>query len=71
MQIATQRAEAIRKAVQELKLKYEDHTLSDITISLGVAAFPDHGTTPVALLHAADQALYDAKYRGRDRVASA
>src|SRR6267378_3435705 len=71
MQIATQRAEAIRKAVQELKLKYEDQTLSDITISLGVAAFPDHGTTPVALLHAADQALYDAKYRGRDRVASA
>ena len=71
MQIATQRAEAIRKAVQELKLKYEDHTLSDITISLGVAAFPDHGTTPVALLHAADQALYDAKYRGRDRVESA
>jgi len=71
MQIATQRAEAIRKAVQELKLKYEDHALSAITISLGVAAFPDHGTTPAALLHAADQALYDAKYRGRDRVASA
>jgi diguanylate cyclase (GGDEF)-like protein len=71
MQIATQRAEAIRKAVQELKLKYEDHTLDAITISLGVAAFPDHGTTPEALLHAADQALYDAKYRGRDRVASA
>ncbi len=71
MQIATQRAEAIRKAVQELKLKYEDHTLSAITISLGVAAFPDHGTTPAALLHAADQALYDAKYRGRDRVESA
>ncbi len=71
MQIATQRAEAIRKAVQELKLKYEDHTLSAITISLGVAAFPAHGTTPAALLHAADQALYDAKYRGRDRVESA
>ncbi len=71
MQIATQRAENIRRAVQELKLKYEDRTLSAITISLGVAAFPDHGTTPAALLHAADQALYDAKYRGRDRVESA
>jgi diguanylate cyclase (GGDEF)-like protein len=70
-QIATQRAEAIRKAVQELKLKYEDHTLNSITISLGVAAFPEHGTTPEALLRAADQALYAAKYRGRDRVASA
>jgi diguanylate cyclase (GGDEF)-like protein len=71
MQIATQRAENIRRAVQELKLKYEEHTLAAITISLGVAAFPDHGTTPAALLHAADQAMYDAKYRGRDRVASA
>jgi diguanylate cyclase (GGDEF)-like protein len=71
MQIATQRAESIRKAVQELKLKYEDQTLNAITVSLGVAAFPDHGTTPAALLHAADQALYDAKYRGRDRVESA
>ncbi len=71
MQIATQRAEAIRLAIQELKLKYEDQTLSAITASLGVAAFPDHGTTPAALLHAADQALYDAKYRGRDRVESA
>jgi diguanylate cyclase (GGDEF)-like protein len=71
MQIATQRAENIRRAVQELKLKYEEHTLAAITISLGVAAFPDHGTTPAALLHAADQALYDAKYRGRDRVESA
>ncbi len=71
MQTATQRAENIRRAVQELKLKYEDQTLSSITISLGVAAFPDHGITPAALLHAADQALYDAKYRGRDRVESA
>ncbi len=64
-------AENIRRAVQELKLKYEDHSLNAVTISLGVAAFPDHGTTPAALLHAADQALYDAKYRGRDRVESA
>jgi len=71
IQIATQRAEAIRKAVQELTLKYEDHTLSAVTVSLGVAAFPEHGTTPEALVRAADQALYDAKYQGRDRVASA
>ena len=71
MPIAAQRAEDIRKAVQELKLTYEDHDLSGITISLGVAAYPDHGATPDALIRAADQALYEAKYRGRDRVASA
>jgi len=71
MPIAAQRAEDIRKAVQQLKLKYEDQDLSGITVSLGVAAYPDHGATPDALIRAADQALYEAKYRGRDRVASA
>jgi diguanylate cyclase (GGDEF)-like protein len=68
MQIAAQRAEDLRKAVHELELKYEDHNLNSVTISLGVAAFPDHGATPNALIRAADQALYSAKFRGRDRV---
>jgi diguanylate cyclase (GGDEF)-like protein len=71
MQIAAPRAENIRAGVHELKLKYDGHNLGAITISLGVAAFPEHGTTPDALIRAADQALYDAKSRGRDRVASA
>src|SRR6266581_826318 len=46
MQIAAQRAENIRGGVHELKLKYDAHSLGSITISLGVAAFPEHGTTP-------------------------
>jgi diguanylate cyclase (GGDEF)-like protein len=71
MQIATQRAEDIRKAVHQLRLKYDDHNLSAITISLGVAAFPEHGSAPEALIRAADRALYDAKERGRDRVIAA
>jgi len=71
MQIAAQRAENIRGGVHDLRLKYDGHNLGSITISLGVAAFPEHGTTPDALVRAADQALYDAKSRGRDRVASA
>ena len=71
MQIAAQRAENIRGGVHDLRLKYDGHNLGAITISLGVAAFPEHGTTPDALVRAADQALYDAKSRGRDRVASA
>jgi diguanylate cyclase (GGDEF)-like protein len=71
MQIAAQRAENIRGGVHDLRLKYDGHNLGAVTISLGVAAFPEHGTTPDALIRAADQALYDAKSRGRDRVASA
>ena len=40
-------------------------------MSIGVACFPQHATTPEELLRAADEALYEAKLHGRDRVVSA
>jgi diguanylate cyclase (GGDEF)-like protein len=39
-----------------------------ITLSAGVAAFPDHGGDGADLVRAADAALYLAKASGRDRV---
>jgi diguanylate cyclase (GGDEF)-like protein len=42
-----------------------------ITISLGVASCPDDGDAPQAVLRAADEALYEAKDRGRNRVVGA
>ena len=42
-----------------------------LTVSIGVACFPQHATTPEELLRAADEALYEAKLQGRDRVVSA
>lgn len=39
-----------------------------VSVSLGVALGPEHGTTPTALLEAADQAMYAAKRDGRDRI---
>jgi diguanylate cyclase (GGDEF)-like protein/putative nucleotidyltransferase with HDIG domain len=38
-----------------------------LTLSFGIAAFPEHGRTPELLLEAADQALYSAKALGRNR----
>ncbi|MFO7171424.1 MAG: GGDEF domain-containing protein [Bacillota bacterium] len=38
-----------------------------VTLSAGVAAFPDHGTTPRQLLEAADRALRRAKSRGKNQ----
>jgi two-component system cell cycle response regulator len=38
-----------------------------LTFSLGVASFPDHGTSVDAVIEAADQALYAAKALGRNR----
>jgi diguanylate cyclase (GGDEF)-like protein/putative nucleotidyltransferase with HDIG domain len=40
-----------------------------LTVSFGVAAYPNHGATGDQLLVAADQALYVAKELGRDRTA--
>jgi diguanylate cyclase (GGDEF)-like protein len=44
-----------------------------VTVSVGVAVFPEHGSTGTAVLQAADDALYAAKADGRDtcRVAGA
>jgi two-component system, cell cycle response regulator len=39
----------------------------DVTVSIGVAVFPEHGATGSAVLQAADDALYAAKAAGRDR----
>ncbi len=42
-----------------------------VTVSAGVAAFPDQGTTRDELVRAADNGLYAAKQAGRNRVCSA
>jgi diguanylate cyclase (GGDEF)-like protein len=69
--IAVQRAEDIRKALREMSLTYENKPVGPITASFGAATYPEHGRTVEALFRAADEALYDAKRAGRDRVVSA
>lgn len=41
-----------------------------ITISIGVASFPDDGRDPIQLVEMADSALYRAKRNGRNQVCS-
>jgi len=61
-------AERIRVAVHEQKIKAYDATLA-ISISIGVAAFPDDAMQMEELLDKSDWALYRAKKSGRNRVA--
>jgi diguanylate cyclase (GGDEF)-like protein len=63
-----QRAEQIRAAVKQLALTYRGQALGPVTLSLGIALFPRHGTTGERLVRVADQALYRAKTMGRDCV---
>ena len=60
-------AERMRKAVESLPVHVAGEEIP-ITISLGVACYPEGVITKEALFAAADRALYDAKSAGRNCV---
>jgi diguanylate cyclase (GGDEF)-like protein len=62
-------AEKVRAAVASYPFRFAgSQPLERVSISGGVAAYPAHALDSRALLHAADEALYEAKRQGRDRV---
>ena len=64
---AVERAHMLREAVEVLRVRTGSGELS-VTLSCGAAAFPLHAQEPQDLLDCADQALYEAKKGGRNRV---
>lgn len=61
-------AERIRKNVKSLPpMKVKKSPRAYVTISLGVAAFPEDGRTVEELINNADTALYQAKSLGKDK----
>ncbi|MBT8155450.1 sensor domain-containing diguanylate cyclase [Epibacterium ulvae] len=68
---ALARAEALRRRVENIKVRYGEKTLPRVTISIGVSNYPAQGTLPQFLLRSADEALYEAKALGRNRVVMA
>ncbi|MCT7951517.1 diguanylate cyclase [Ancylothrix sp. C2] len=68
LEVARQRAEHLRQSVKHLNVKQRGQFLGSITLSLGVACFPEHGANSSAVLGSADAALYRAKKEGRDKV---
>jgi diguanylate cyclase (GGDEF)-like protein/PAS domain S-box-containing protein len=65
---ATARAERILAVVRGLHVTHDDKTLGSITVSIGLAMYPQNGETVNALVQSADKALYTAKGAGRDRL---
>ena len=62
------RMEQMRSDAKKLRILHGGKPLGLITISAGIAAFPDQGSSPKQLMIAADAALYQAKKAGRDCV---
>lgn len=60
-------AERIRQEIEKMVIPGEQGPVR-VTLSLGVAVFPEHGKDKEQLISRADQALYRAKEQGRNRV---
>lgn len=63
-----ERMERIRIFVKDLKIQYGEQMMGMITLSVGIAQAPDHGTTENELLRAADRAMYTAKQAGGNHI---
>jgi len=73
-------AERVRAAIEEHAFSStrhgaaaaspEENRTLRITISIGVAAYPDDARDPIELIELADTALYHAKQSGRNRVSA-
>ncbi|MFZ5875718.1 MAG: diguanylate cyclase [Nitrospirota bacterium] len=62
-------AERIREMIQNQSLSIAKGSATSVTVSIGVASLPGGAAaTPTVLIEAADQALYEAKRQGRNRV---
>ncbi len=62
------RMDQLRNAFKQVHAHSNGQSFGNLSVSLGIAIFPEHGLTAEALLRSADTALYRAKSEGRDRA---
>jgi diguanylate cyclase (GGDEF)-like protein len=67
--------EGARAVAERMRQVVAEHTFplaatGSITVSLGIATFPQDASDPIGLIRASDRALYAAKKGGRNRVES-
>jgi diguanylate cyclase (GGDEF)-like protein len=66
--VAERLGEAVRRSPVLVASAHSDEPMRiPMTVSIGIAVYPDHGTTGSSVLEAADNALYAAKTGGRDQ----
>lgn len=62
------RAQALQQSIRKMTIMYGGQCIGPLTVSIGVAVFPEAGNTGEQIVKAADEALYQAKQSGRDRI---
>jgi len=62
-----QRAQNLLKQIRALRIPYQGEELT-VTVSMGVAIFPEHGTDVQEIVSIADRTLYQAKHAGRNQI---
>ncbi|MCP4043150.1 MAG: GGDEF domain-containing protein, partial [Gammaproteobacteria bacterium] len=65
---AEELAERLRNDISEHSTPVAGSKELNITVSVGIASYPEHAQTWEDLLKAADSAMYAAKHAGRNRV---
>ena len=68
---ALRSAERLRSMIAQRVFGLPNGKKGSVTVSIGVAVYPDSGSNPDTLVAAADAALYRAKDEGRNRVCAA
>jgi diguanylate cyclase (GGDEF)-like protein/PAS domain S-box-containing protein len=64
---AAKRAEELRKMCAETVMRHDGQDVR-VSMSFGIAAYPDHGQQAEEIIIKADKALYQSKHTGRNRV---
>ncbi|WP_104204269.1 sensor domain-containing diguanylate cyclase [Billgrantia saliphila] len=64
---AAERVERFLEAMRRQRFVHAERELGPVSLSCGIATYPEHAGDPLELIHLADMALYRAKRRGRDR----
>ena len=68
LEIALALAEDIRASAATVAIEYEGEIIGPLTLTIGVACFPDDGETALKLLEEADLAVIIGKNHGKNRV---
>jgi diguanylate cyclase (GGDEF)-like protein/PAS domain S-box-containing protein len=67
-EVGLKRADSLRDLARTLEVKYQSEQVGQITVSIGLAVYPDHGQTVETLLRSAEAALNRARNSGGDCV---